>query len=106
MTSNTSTHAITGSALGKVLVDRGLLDEPQLLYAMQKRAVENQLMGRLLIQNGLADETEVVRALAELNGLQFVNLDNLPEADPQVLAIFNREICLAQNFLPLRVMTQ
>ncbi|MFA5489006.1 MAG: GspE/PulE family protein [Candidimonas sp.] len=102
MTSNTSTHAITGSALGKVLVDRGLLDEPQLLYAMQKRAVENQLMGRLLIQNGLADETEVVRALAELNGLQFVNLDNLPEADPQVLAIFNREICLAQNFLPLR----
>jgi type II secretory ATPase GspE/PulE/Tfp pilus assembly ATPase PilB-like protein len=90
------------SSLGAILVKRGLLNDAQLLYAMQKRSVENQLMGRLLIQNGLVNESDVVQALADVKSVEFVDLDTLPEPDPQVLAMFNRDMCLTQNFLPLR----
>ncbi|KDD45001.1 type II/IV secretion system protein [Bordetella bronchiseptica MBORD901] len=90
------------TTLGGLMVERGLLTPVQLLYAEQKHTVEPLPLSRLLIQNGLAEERVVVATLAELQGIEFVAGDVLPEADPQVLAMFNRELCLTHNFLPLR----
>ncbi len=91
-----------GLRLGEILFERGLLNAPQLQYALQKHAIEGQRLGKLLIKHGLASETEIVRVIAELQGTTFTPVDTLPQADPQVLALFNRELCLLRSFLPLR----
>ena len=93
--------------LGEILLGRGMLNTAQLEYALQKHAVENagsekRRLGSLLIKHGLASESDIVRVLAELHGTRFVSIDTLPDPDPQVLALFNRELCLLRAFLPLR----
>ena len=90
------------SRLGERMLDRGLLDATQLQYALQKNEVEKQRLGRILIRHGLANESDIVQTLAEMNGIDFVQVDTLPQADPQVLAMFNRELCQLRQFLPLR----
>jgi general secretion pathway protein E len=88
--------------LGEILTERGLLRPIQLEYAQQKREIEQQRLGRVLINHGLANESDIVRALAELQGHEFVTVETLPLPDAQVLAMFNRELCLTRAFLPLR----
>ncbi|MGY0558950.1 GspE/PulE family protein [Lysobacter sp. A421] len=90
------------SRLGAILLERGMLNAAQLQYALQKYAVEQQRFGRLLIKHGLANESDIVRVMAELQGITFAQVETLPEPDPQVLALFNRELCLLRAFLPLR----
>ncbi|MGN0860239.1 MAG: hypothetical protein ACI4NW_13850, partial [Stenotrophomonas sp.] len=87
--------------LGQLLHQRGLLDDAQLRYAQQKNVVEQQSFGRLLIRHGLADESDIVRTQAELQDIEFVQVDTLAAPDPQVLALFNRELCQMRQFLPL-----
>lgn len=91
-----------GARLGERMRDRGLIDATQLQYALQKNEVEKQRLGRILIRHGLANESDIVQTLAEMNGIDFVQVDTLPQADPQVLAMFNRELCQLRQFLPLR----
>ncbi|TWI06222.1 general secretion pathway protein E [Luteimonas cucumeris] len=92
----------SAARLGNILFERGLLNAAQLQYALQKHKVENQRLGPLLIRHGLASESDIVRVLAELHGIRFAPVETLPEPDPQVLAMFNRELCLLRSFLPLR----
>ena len=47
-------------------------------------------------------KAEFVRTQAELQGVEYVQVDTLPEPEPQVLALFNRELCQLRQFLPLR----
>ena len=88
--------------LGVVLNERGMLDPIQLLYARQKNLVENTSFGRLLIRHGLANESDIVRTHAELENIEYAQVDTLPVPDPQVLAMFNRELCQLRQFLPIR----
>jgi len=88
--------------LGERLCELGLLDEIQLNYALQKNAVEQQRLGRVLIKHGLASESDIVRVLASMSSIEFVHADELPPPEPQVLAMFNRELCQLRQFLPLR----
>ena len=88
--------------LGVVLNERGLLDSIQLLYARQKNLVEQTSFGKLLIRHGLANESDIVRTHAELENMEYAQVDTLPMPDPQVLAMFNRELCQLRQFLPLR----
>lgn len=88
--------------LGVLLNERGLLDSIQLQYARQKNGVEQTSFGRLLIRHGLANESDIVRTQAELENIEYAQVDGLSEPDPQVLALFNRELCQLRQFLPLR----
>ena len=88
--------------LGVLLSQRGLLTPIKLLYARQKNRVEDTSFGRLLIRHGLANESDIVRTQAEMEGIEYASVDTLPSPDPQVLALFNRELCQLRQFLPLR----
>lgn len=88
--------------LGVLLNEQGLLDPIQLLYARQKNLVEQTSFGRLLIRHGLANESDIVRTHAGMLGIEFAPTETLPIADPQILAMFNRELCQMRQFLPLR----
>lgn len=97
-----ATVEVLSDALGRALVEARLLDSTQLEYAHQKNAVHSDALWRTVIQAGLAGERDVARTLASLQGLEFVAIDEVPEVEPGLMEIFNRELCLTGNFLPLR----
>ncbi|WP_175891538.1 GspE/PulE family protein [Burkholderia cepacia] len=99
-----SKHTIErlSQTLGHALVDAKLIDATQLEYAHQKNAVHCDALWRTVIESGLASERDVVRVLARLQEILFVDIDAIPDVDPALMDIFNRELCLNGNFLPIK----
>lgn len=93
--------AKTSERLGKMLVERQLVDAVELAYLMQKQKVLDQDLWRILLKEGLASEDEVSRLMAMLLGLVYFDIDQLGRPDPRALALFNKEICTNGMFLPL-----
>ncbi len=87
--------------LGNQLLAEGVLTPAQWRYARQKQAVECRPLPGLLVEHGLAQEQDVVRVLAGQQGIGMVS-SPVPESDPALLELFNRELCLRRGFLPLR----
>ncbi|MFZ3120802.1 MAG: GspE/PulE family protein [Variovorax sp.] len=102
-----SDNYLSGEALaarlGAALSARGLLDRTQLAYVQQKEALGDQVLWRLLIDEGLMGESDVVRLMSELQGIEYVDADDIDEPAEAVLTIFNKEMCLAAGFMPLRL---
>lgn len=88
--------------LGDLLEQRGVISPVQLKYVLQKQRIEGKRLGSLLIHHGLASEYQIARVIAEQLGLQFLESGRFPIPQPDVLALFNRELCLTHGFLPLR----
>ncbi|MCA7955587.1 GspE/PulE family protein [Burkholderia seminalis] len=88
-------------ALGQALLEAGLIDATQLEYAHQKNAVHHDALWRTMIESGLASEREIAKMLARLQDIAFVDIDDVPDAEPSLMEIFNRELCLNGNFLPI-----
>ena len=88
--------------LGERLLEQELLTPWQFQYAMQKQAVENLRLGKLLIRHGLVREYEVARELARKKDIPFLAHEDFPAPEPELLASFNRELCLHNGFLPLK----
>lgn len=87
--------------LGQRLVAQGKLTPVQLDYAMQKQKVEGGRLGLLLVKHGLLTERDLAYNLASQRGFPFIETDATPSPDPQLLALFNRELCLTRGFIPL-----
>lgn len=88
--------------IGEYLLEQGRLNATQLRYALQKQAVEKLRLGALLIRHGLVQERDVAGVLAAQQGLALAGVEDLPAPEAPVLALFNRELCLARGFMPLR----
>lgn len=88
--------------LGSMLERQGLITPIQLEYALQKQEVEKGRLGGILVDNGLVLEHDVAKAIADQRGIDFVPAADLPQPEGGVLALFNRELCLANRFLPWR----
>jgi general secretion pathway protein E len=91
----------TGILLGESLLLKGKITQTQLSYVLQKQAVEGGKLGQLLLQQGLITEQDLATTLAHQRGIPLVSLDMIPTPDPQLLTLFNRELCLMNGFMPL-----
>ncbi|WP_232436184.1 GspE/PulE family protein [Burkholderia ubonensis] len=89
-------------ALGSALLEAGLIDATQLEYAHQRNAVHHDVLWHTVIESGLARELDVARLLARLQSIEFIEIDDVPDVEPALMEIFNRELCLNGNFLPIR----
>ena len=87
--------------LGERLVAQGKLTLVQLDYSLQKQEVEGGRLGQLLVRHGLLTERDLAHNLAAQRGFAFIETGTAPLPDPQLLALFNRELCLTRGFLPL-----
>ncbi|MBR7800857.1 Flp pilus assembly complex ATPase component TadA [Undibacterium sp. FT137W] len=84
------------------MISAGVLTPVQLEYALQKQSVEGGRLGQVLVQHGLLTERDLAKNLSEQRGFPFVEIDHVPEPDPQLLSLFNRELCLTRGFMPLQ----
>lgn len=82
-----------------MLVEQGLVTPVALNYARQKQQVEQVPLGRMLVELGFISAKDLARQLALQRGMAF---HEVPVVDATVAAVFNRNLCLTHNFLPVQ----
>ncbi len=86
--------------LGEILLDEGLVNEAQLLAAMDETAARGQSLGRVLVEEGVLSEMQLVAALASQVGMQFVDLDDYP-VDRAAISVIPAALCRRHGVLPI-----
>jgi len=76
--------------LARKLEDLGFLDGPQIETLYEEMKTSDALLGELAIQRGLLNEDQLLQATAELHGMRVANLeDTIPEANAVKLVMKN-----------------
>ncbi|MGQ9753919.1 MAG: ATPase, T2SS/T4P/T4SS family [Thermaceae bacterium] len=88
--------------LGEYLVQKGLVDRETLEEALVEQERTGELLGRILLRKGLS-EADLYRAMAEKEGLGFLEHtdDLIPE--PEALALLLRSDSLRYGAVPVRI---
>lgn len=87
-------------ALGAVLVHDGLISEDQLAEAEQVQRDEGRSLGRVLVERGYLEERDLVKALAEQIGMPFVDLSET-DIDPVAASSVPESLCKRYSCVPL-----
>ena len=90
--------------LGDVLITRGNATLGQITEALriQRDSEEHARLGRILVESGVIDEPVLAAALAELHGLDSVNLEAL-DVDTDVARTLTRSIAMRHAMVPIEV---
>lgn len=93
-------QAAVDRPVGQVLVQRGLLSEDQLAWALEVQRRTRSRLGEILVSSGLVSRIDLHRALARAWDLPFVDV---PAAtlDPTLVADLGHDELSAQGWLPL-----
>lgn len=86
--------------LGEILLEEGLVDEAQLMHALDVQIERGSSLGRVLVELGILSEEDLVRALAQQVGLEYVDLDEYP-VDRAAVALLPEALCRRYTLLPV-----
>jgi type IV pilus assembly protein PilB len=90
--------------LGDLLVNRGLITEEQLAYALnhQQQSDGNRRLGEVLVELGILGERDFLEALAQQYGIPLVDLRQVV---PEVTALgcLSEELVRTETVLPLKI---
>ena len=90
--------------LGEALIDRGLLDAPRLVRALQKQAATkpHRLLGQLLVDEGALSAAQLDAVLVDWLGVPMIDPRRLVP-QPEALRRVPRSLALRDGVLPLMV---
>jgi type IV pilus assembly protein PilB len=86
--------------LGDILLEDGLVTQQQLFDAYDEHQKVGRALGRVLVDRGVLTESQLVAALAQQIGMQFVDLSEFP-VDGAALASVSPVVCRRYNALPI-----
>jgi type IV pilus assembly protein PilB len=86
--------------LGDILLDSGLVTHQQLSDAFEEHQRAGRALGRVLVEKGVLTESQLVAALAQQIGLPFVDLGDFP-VDGAAIASVPPSVCRRYNALPI-----
>jgi type IV pilus assembly protein PilB len=86
--------------LGDILLDGGLVTHEQLAEAYEEHQRAGRALGRVLVERGVLTESQLVAALAQQIGLRFVDLSDFP-VDGSAVASVPPSVCRRYNALPI-----
>lgn len=96
------TNEKTRKPLGELLREKGFIRSEHIRFALQEQKITKEKVGEVLERLGFVTEYDVVQTLAEQGGIPYLDVDEaLPKED--VLKLFNKNLCLTNTFLPLRI---
>ncbi len=87
-------------SLGKLLKEKGLVTEEQIVFSLQEQKATGELLGGCLMRLGILTDSDLARALAEQSGHPFVDLHSFTP-DPGLLARIPFRIAKQFQFLVL-----
>ena len=88
--------------LGEVLLEEGLVNETQLMTALDEQIVRGTSLGRVLVELGILSEDQLVRALAAQVGMEFVDLDEFV-VDRRAVQLLPGAVCRRYTVLPIAI---
>jgi twitching motility protein PilT len=88
--------------LGEILLEQGLITPEQLQFAVQEENKTGRSAWKVLLERGLLSERDLVRGRALQFGLEFVDAREI-QPSPEALAIVPGDIARRQLAIPLRV---
>src|SRR5918999_5080047 len=86
--------------LGDVLVEEGLITPDQLSAATEEQQRVGRSLGRVLIDLGMVREPDLVAVLARQIGLEFVDLGDY-QIDPQAAGLVSDQVARRYRALPI-----
>jgi type IV pilus assembly protein PilB len=86
--------------LGDILVEDGLVTHTQLAEAFDEHQRAGRALGRVLVDRGVLSESQLVAALAKQIGMRFVDLSDFP-VDGAALASVPQTVARRYNALPI-----
>ena len=89
-----------GNQLGTLLVSQGLLPRSELDAALAEQAETGKPLPRVLIERGYVNEVDLVRALAAQVGLEFVDLSEV-SVDASVATLIPENLARKYQALPI-----
>ena len=95
--------AIKKIRIGDLLIQQGIIDEPQLMQALDQQKKSGQKLGRTLIDMGYIEEDSLLKLLSEQLNVSFVQLRNfqfnktLTQRLPETFARRFRAIVLSEE---------
>ncbi|MGO8672354.1 MAG: GspE/PulE family protein [Capsulimonadaceae bacterium] len=88
-------------SLGEVLVERGVISQPQLQQAREAQKTAPQDLGNIIHDLGFASERDIASARAASLNLQFVDLTRHP-IEPEATRAVPEHIVKRYNILPIK----
>jgi len=88
--------------IGEILIEIGALNETTLEAALSQQQPGGPRIGRILVDRSLISERDLVQALARQSGLPFVSLRHL-DVDGEALTLLPREIAARHCCVPVGV---
>ena len=86
--------------LGDILLEGGLVTYDQLAIAHAEQQRAGRALGRVLVDQGVLSESQLVAALAQQIGMRFVELTDHP-VDPSAVALVPAAVCRQYTVLPI-----
>ena len=86
--------------LGDILLEGGLVTYDQLAIAHAEQQRAGRALGRVLVDQGVLSESQLVAALAQQIGMRFVELTDHP-VDPSAVALVPAAVCRQYTCCPI-----
>ena len=90
----------TGTPLGELLIDRGLVSEDQLREALTTQTGSGKRLGNILVELGLLSERALVEVLAEQLQVEIVELGNM-ELDREIVTLLSEDDARLLRAVPI-----
>ena len=89
--------------LGELLKEKDLIRNEHIKFALQEQKITKERLGEVLERLGFVTQYDVVTTLAEQEGIGYIDVDEVLSKE-DVLKLFNKNLCLNNTFLPMRVL--
>lgn len=87
--------------LGQRLLEKNLITEEQLRFALQQQQNKKEALGKILTELGFVDEETLVSVLADYFGVPYFKLEEVDYIPPEVVNLIPYEMALAHNLIAL-----
>ena len=87
--------------LGSLLINRGTLNVDQVKQAFEEQTLTGKRLGEIVVGHGWVTPQELAQALAEQNGLEYVDLAET-DLDLQVAMLLPRDLAERYEAMPVR----
>lgn len=91
---------LTNKHLGELLVERGVINQEQIVMAAAYQKEHGGLFGEVLVQLKFATEEDIAQALTYQYGFPYLPLANY-EIDPEILNSVPQDVCRKFCLIPI-----
>ena len=88
-------------ALGKLLVDRGLITPEQLSEVLERQKHSGDRLGNCLVKQGLIDDGTLAEILSEQYQVPYLRLEEF-EPEPETVRLISKKVALQCQAVPIR----